>query len=97
LRPLPKQASWIKGEIDKFKGVSMVWVSNEQLNELATFSKKHFDGKSNFIFCQDDQFMFDQYFGFSEVLSVRVYNKKREMRATFNDFMPVSQLLKALD
>lgn len=91
-----KQAEWIKKDLKKLDGITLLWVSTEALEEINSFAKKYFPSSSNTIFCGDGEFMFDQWFGYSEVPSIYVYDKNRNRVKAFDKETPVEELLKPL-
>lgn len=91
-----KQAEWIKKDLKKFDGINLLWVSTESLDDINSFAKRYFPAVSNIIFCSDQDFMFDDWFGYSEVPSIYVYDKNRNRVAAFKKETPVEEMLKPL-
>ncbi len=70
---------------EKLKGVTMLWVSVEQANELTSFKNNNLGDAANVIVAQDTESMFDSYFGYSQVMSIFVYDKNHTLVEKFTD------------
>lgn len=81
-----QQASWVKEAINKFKGVTMIWISWGEPDAISAFESKYFGGlneHNRIYFCKDEDYKMDDWFGYSEVPSIYIYNKSRVRIATF--------------
>ena len=90
------QANEIKDHEDQFRDVNMLWVSIEEHENNLKFQKTHLDGVPNTIVCKDDDFMFDSWFGYSEIPSIYCYNSKWELVGSYKTEQSATVLLKAL-
>ena len=78
------QSKWITEQKELFKGISLVFVSWAEMDDLKAFPGKHLPGITGNVFItKDDQYKIDEYFGYSEVLSIYVYNSKWVRTASF--------------
>ncbi|MCB9231737.1 MAG: hypothetical protein H6581_08740 [Bacteroidia bacterium] len=99
-----QEAKWVAEAIgpgekgDKFTGISLVWVSWGEMDAIQNFKDTFFAGvkHDNLIFCKDTEYMIDEYFGYSEVPSIYVYNNKWLRTASFkNETHPTILIPKA--
>lgn len=73
-----QQAEWTKEEAALLKDVQMVWVSWGEEKLVKEFETKYFSGVEGpkIIVTRDTDYAIDNYFGYSEVPSIYVYNKE---------------------
>lgn len=90
------QAKIIRGNLEKFKDMTLLWVSWAELGEIKAFGKTYFAGAKNVKLCKDHNYMIDTWFGYSEVPAVYCYNTKWERVASFNKEQTAETILKAL-
>lgn len=80
-----QEATWINENPDLFKGVTLLWAAWGELADIKEFPQKYLpNGPKDMIFTRDDKFEFDNYFGYSNVPTVYVYNSKWVRTATFD-------------
>lgn len=93
-----QQAKWIKEKIDAFKGVTILWITWGELEDMRTFAAKNFAGvqKADMVFTKDTDYAMDSWFGYSEVPSIYIYNKARTRVMCFSKETPADELLKYL-
>lgn len=91
------QAGSIKSEIESFDGVQLLWISWAENTVLTAFKDEYFPNNTNVYVLKDDSFMFDSYFGYSEVPAVYVYNKSWQQVGSFNDTVSIEELLSLLE
>ncbi len=91
-----QQAKWIKEKIDAFRGVTIVWITWGELEDMKNFAAKNFAGvtKSDMVFTKDTDYAMDSWFGYSEVPSIYIYNKERVRTMCFSKETPVEELVK---
>lgn len=95
--PCLKQAEVIKKNSAKFANVTMLWVTTESDAALLDeFKTTWFKGLSNVIVCVDNQFKFDQWFGYSEYPAVYAYDATWMRKGSFSDDIDAESLLKAV-
>lgn len=70
------QAGWIVEAADLFQDVQMIWVTTESAEAATEFYNTHFkdSGLDKVYVLLDPEFMFDSYFGYSEVPSIYLYD-----------------------
>ncbi|MFN0201822.1 MAG: peroxiredoxin family protein [Bacteroidia bacterium] len=92
-----QQAKWIAADAAKFKNVNLVWVSTEDVNAISKFKSTHFAkaGLDKLHFLKDSKYRFDGYFGYSEALSMYVFNKAGVQVKALKKETPAAELLKA--
>lgn len=92
-----QQATWVKEQINRFNGVSLVWISWGEMDAIKGFQEKHFAdvNKRDMVFTKDTEYNMDNWFGYSEVPSVYVYNQRWERTASFKSETIVSDLISA--
>lgn len=93
-----QQAKWIVEAKDTLKDVQILWVTTEELEGVKGFYEEYFaqEDMPNLHILRDTEYMFDAYFGYSEVPSIYVYNKAGQRVKAFNKEVPPSILLKFL-
>lgn len=80
-----KEAGWITENQDLFKGITLLWASWGEMKDIVEFPKKYLPGVGGDLYItRDTEFAFDNYFGYSEIPSVYVYNKEWARTASFN-------------
>lgn len=79
------EAGWVKENADLFKGITLIWVSwAEKVEDNVDFFKKYFMEMPTKVYvAQDVNYKIDDYFGYSEVPSIYVYNAARARTASF--------------
>lgn len=81
-----KEAGWINDNPQLFKDITLLWASWGDLKDIKEFPAKYLPNiKSTLFVTRDDKFEFDNYFGYSEIPSIYVYNKKHIRTATFRE------------
>ena len=93
-----QQADWIAGSADAFKQINLVWVTTEMKDATEEFVATHFSGAKLPYqhFLLDTEFMFDGYFGYSEVPSIYLYNAAGKRVKSLDKETPADALLKYL-
>lgn len=93
-----QQAEWITEAASRFEEVQMIWVTTEEQAPSVDFRKRHFDNTSlkHVYILRDTEFMFDGYFGYSEVPSIYLFNKAGKRVKSFTKETPADVLLKFL-
>lgn len=89
-----KEAGWINDNAAMFKDITLLWVAYAEIKDIKGFREKYLpDVKSKIVFANDDQYQFDNYFGYSTVPSIYVYNSKHLRTASFkSETMPATLL-----
>lgn len=91
------EASWIAENLEKFKPYNVMWVSWGELEAIDEFQKKYFPKQPAYMFFMKDMdYAFDKYFGYSEVPSIYVYNRKWQRIASFKNETAPETLLNLL-
>ena len=91
------QATWIKNEVAKFATAEILWVSTEESAAIAKFQSQYFPGNvANIHFLKDKDYKFDEYFGYSEVPTMLVYDSKGNFVMKFTKETSVAELMKLL-
>jgi len=92
-----KQATWIKEAKDQFTEIQQVWVTTEEATPTKEFHEKYLGTDWDHVYIlQDKQFLFDGYFGYSEIPSIYVYNQQWQRVKAFNKETPADVLLRFL-
>ena len=94
-----QQAKWIKEAGDQFKDIQMVWVTTESETKASQeFSLEYFGGGKweHVYFLIDSNFLFDGFFGYSEVPSIYIYNASGQRLKSFSKETPAEILLRFL-
>ncbi len=91
-----EQAQIVKDNAGKFNDINMIWVSWEEHTENKAFHEKYLSKIKHAVVCKDDNYKFDTWFGYSEVLSIYCYNSNGERIASFSNEQPADVLLKSL-
>jgi peroxiredoxin len=89
------QADWIVEAADDFREVQMMWVTTEMAEPTQAFKEERF-GTTDLPFLHvllDTEFMFDGYFGYSEVPSMYVYDRNGKLTKSFSKETPAGILL----
>ncbi len=94
-----QQADWIVESADLFKDVQMIWVTTELLEPTLEFYEAHFkdSGLKDIHFLLDKDFMFDSYFGYSEVPSIYIYDKNWKRIKALSKETPADKLLEIIN
>ncbi len=93
-----QQAKYLRDAKDKFLKVNLVWVTTEDAAAAKSFRDKNLPLS---IFPKvhvltDPEFVFDGYFGYSEVPSIYLFNKEGKRVKDFHHETPAAELLKYL-
>lgn len=93
-----KQAEWIAADADAFKEIQLLWVTTEEAAPTKEFEQKYFAKVAlpYLHVLRDPDFLFDGFFGYSEVPSIYLYNAKGQRVKSFNKETPTNILLKFL-
>jgi len=92
-----QQATWIKESKDEFADVQQVWVTTEEADPARQFKEEYLGNEWNHVYVLlDKQFLFDGYFGYSEIPSIYIYNKEGQRVKAFNKETPADVLLRFL-
>lgn len=95
-----QQAQWLKTDIAKLKStnVQFMWVSTADPKPIADFEKRFFTGITTppIYFAQDKDYNFDNYFGYSEVPNIKVYDSKGKFVKEFKKEVAINELLPLL-
>ncbi|MEM7035506.1 MAG: redoxin domain-containing protein [Bacteroidota bacterium] len=79
-----QEAEWITSQKELFKNITFLWVSWGEMADIKAFPGKYLPGVTGDIyFTRDTKFEFDNYFGYSEIPSIYVYNAKGKRTASF--------------
>lgn len=80
-----QEAQWINENPGLWKGITLLWVSWGEVEDIKAFPGKYLPhGPENMIFTKDDKFEFDNYFGYSNIPTVYVYNSAGERTGSFD-------------
>ncbi|MBX3102638.1 MAG: redoxin domain-containing protein [Bacteroidetes bacterium] len=81
-----KQASLIRDQIQLFDKAAFLWVNAfNDMTEIKAFEQKYFPGRAGqFFFAKDEEFLFDRYFGESQVPSIYVYDTQGKRIASYH-------------
>lgn len=79
------EAEWVQNNAQLFKGITLIWVSwAEKVEDNVAFYKKYFMEMPTKVYvARDTKYKIDDYFGYSEVPSIYVYNAARLRTASF--------------
>ena len=92
-----QQAAWIREAKAQLGNVQQVWVTTEEPVATQNFWDTHLGTDwDNVHVLIDKQFLFDGYFGYSEIPSIYVYNKQGMQVKSFNKETPAAVLLRFL-
>lgn len=92
-----QQAEWVVEKILDFRGTQMVWITWGELDAMKGFANKYFGGGAKSIrFGKDTNYAFDNWFGYSEVPSIYVYNAQWQRIASFKHETKAENILKVL-
>jgi peroxiredoxin len=81
-----KQAGIIRDGIAKFSDIQMIWVAfPASAEDITAFGRKYFAAQfgKNIHFMRDNDYTFDQAFGYSEAPTIHVYNKLGKLTKSF--------------
>jgi cytochrome oxidase Cu insertion factor (SCO1/SenC/PrrC family) len=89
-----KQAGWINDNATMFKDITLLWVAYAEIKDIKAFPEKYLPKvDSKIVFANDDKYQFDNYFGYSTVPSIYVYNSKHVRTASFkSETLPATLL-----
>lgn len=91
------EAERINKEFTKFKDVQLLWVSTESFENIANFKKKYFpNAKGLLAFARDTKFKFDDYFGYSVIPSMYIFDKNHKFVKEYHNDVSASLLLSPL-
>lgn len=90
-----EQAKIVGQDAAKFGKTTFVWVGLGEMEDNETFKKEYLKSFPQAFVCKDTDFKFDSWFGYSEVLSVFIYNKERKLTAQFNKVASAKDILDA--
>lgn len=92
-----QQATWIKEAKSQMGNIQQVWVTTEEPIAAEDFMNTYLGSDWNNVHVLiDKKFLFDGYFGYSEIPSIYVYNKDGQRVKTFNKETPTDVLLRFL-
>ena len=92
-----QQATWMKDAKSKLTHVQQVWVTTEEPISARDFGEKYLGADwDNVHILIDKQFLFDGYFGYSEIPSIYLYNNQGQRVKAFNKETPADVLLRFL-
>ena len=95
-----QQAQWLKTDVAKLKGVNVqfLWVSTADPKPIADFEKRFFTGITQplIYFAQDKDYAFDNYFGYSEVPNIKIYDSKGKFVKEFKKEVTIAELIPLL-
>ncbi len=92
-----QQATWIKEAKNQLSHIQQIWVSTEEPIAVEDFKNTYLGSDWNNVhFLVDKKFLFDGYFGYSEIPSIYVYNKDGQRVKAFNKETPAEVLLRFL-
>lgn len=94
-----QQAKWITESADLFDDVQMIWVTTEMEEPTKAFYEEHFAdrGLPHVHVLMDKDFMFDAYFGYSEVPSIYIYDKQGKRIKSLSKETPAADLRRIID
>ena len=80
-----QQATWVKESMDLFKGVQMIWVSWGDAEMVKKFKSDYFGEfpDQQIHFANDTEYNIDNWFGYSEVPNIYVYNSSWTLTQKF--------------
>lgn len=90
------QAEWIVERKAEFEAVQMIWVTTNDTEENEVFEKTFFAGWANVTVCMDPDYLFDSWFGFSDIPSIQCYDKNGNYITTFQAEQAADILLKTI-
>lgn len=93
-----QQATWIMEAADKFKQINLLWVTTETQEATEEFVATYFADVSmpNNHVALDTEFMFDGYFGYSEVPSIYLYSAAGKRLKALDEETSAATLLQYL-
>lgn len=90
-----EQAKIVTPDAAKFGKTTFVWVSLGEMEDNETFKKENLKSFPRAFVCNDTEFKFDSWFGYSEVPSVFIYNNERNLTARFDKVSSAKDILDA--
>jgi peroxiredoxin len=92
------QAEWIKEALSRFGNTQFLWVSTATPKEIQAFRDKFFKGVTvPMYWAQDSEYRVDEYFGYTTVPSIYVYNTQNALRVTYRNEVAVDMILAYLN
>ncbi|MCS7084781.1 MAG: redoxin domain-containing protein [Bacteroidia bacterium] len=93
-----QQAKWIHEGLAKIKAqnAQMMWVSDAEMNDIVNFRKTYFPSNVGvpMFFVQDKDMKIDDWFGYSEVPTILVYDRSGNFVVKFKKETTVEELIK---
>ena len=87
------QAEWIASAINRFPNTQFLWVSTSSPKDIIAFRDKIFKGTTTPMFwVQDSEYKIDDYFGYTTVPSIYVYNTQGSLRVTYRNEVAVEMI-----
>ncbi len=83
--------------IDDFKSSTIILVSRQRRTQLQAFVKQHELNNYPLLVLMDSENLSHQYFQFSYIPCVRLYNKKRKLIEAWNEEASLNSIKFALD
>ncbi|MEM9721883.1 MAG: redoxin domain-containing protein [Bacteroidota bacterium] len=92
-----QQATWMKEAKNELTNVQQIWVTTEEPIAARDFGEKYLGGDwDNVHILIDKQFLFDGYFGYSQIPSIYLYNNQGQQVKAFDKETPADVLLRFL-
>ena len=95
-----QQAKWVHEGLSQIKSKNgqMMWVSDAEMPEIINFRKNYFPSNIGvpMYFVQDKDMKIDDWFGYSEVPTILVYDRAGNFVVKFKKETPVDELVKHL-
>jgi peroxiredoxin len=95
-----QQAKWVHEGLAKIKAknAQMMWVSDAEINDIVAFRKNYFPSNIGvpMFFVQDKDMKIDDWFGYSEVPTILVYDREGNFVVKFKKETAVDELVKHL-
>lgn len=80
------QTESMVNEINKFKNVSMVWISIADANSIKDFKQKYFPNNKNIVFLQDKEMkIFNTFKGVEDTPTTLIFNKNKVLVAQLGE------------
>lgn len=91
-----QQAEWVRDGINLFKDIQLVWVSWGEADAVKKFEKTYFGGLEGALLhvTNDTEYSIDNWFGYSEVPSIYVYNSTWTRTKTLRKETPATEIVK---
>lgn len=94
-----EQAARISAESATFKDVTMLWVAygaDVEAEAFISFRDTYLKDAKNVYICTDYNYMFDTWFGYTEAITLYVYNTEWKRIAQFNHPVTAAALYNSL-